>query len=413
MGPHQAEDGRVAVPMRSHIIEATDHDLEDSVIGTFLAFPETYHKGKIMESHFCQISHKMAVKTMAESGPNAMALRTIFDPEKLYEMMGSVLAPTFIDDNIARLADLARVREGVSAVTSMLEGLDASNVEECRASMAKAAGRLARAAGSDSSATQYRSTQAREVLQRFKANQSRIDVGIHEKLYVRRKQLVYIGARPGCGKTAALGQVAAYIGSREEGSVLLFSMEMDAGELMHRLLCHRAGREINPEDDTYENQAEPFMDWLETRRIIVDDQASLTMSEIEGRAAGIMANEKLSMIGIDYASLIQAGRGEKRNEAVADVSRRLKIMAKTMNLPVICLSQLKREEGKEPSLESLAESDGLGRDADQVWVLWSESKDEEIKRVASTTLSRLKCRGGEVGKIALIFDKPAMTFRPQ
>jgi replicative DNA helicase len=397
--------------MKSHKLSATDPGLEDVVIGTFLAFPDSYNKGIVLESHFWQDSHKMAVKLMREKGPNAMAMRSIFDASKINEMIDSVLAPAFLQDNISRLAELARVREGVDAVTSMLEDLNPANTDDCRASMARAAGRLARAAGNDSTATQYRASQAREVLQRFKANQSRIDVGISHKLFVRRKQLVYIGARPGCGKTAALGQVAAFIGSKEEGSVLLFSMEMDAGELMHRLLCHRAGRSINPEDDTYEEQAEPFMEWMETRRIIVDDQASLTMAEIESRAAGVMANEKISMIGIDYASLIQAGKGEKRNEAVADVSRRLKIMAKTMNLPVICLSQLKREEGKEPSLESLAESDGLGRDADQVWVLWCEDKDEEFKSVAATALSRLKCRGGEVGKIKLIFDKPAMSFR--
>ena len=305
------------------------------------------------------------------------------------------------------------MREGMKAATNLIEAMDPNEPAEARAAMASAATRLARAAGKESSATTFRASQAREVLAKFRANQSQMDVGI-SKLYVKRKQLVYIGARPGCGKTAMLGQVAAYIGSMEEGSVLLFSMEMDVGELIHRLLCLKAGRNINPGDDTYEEQAEPFMDWLETRRIIIDDEASLTMSEIESRTAGIMANERISMIGIDYASLIQAGRGEKRNEVVADISRRLKIMAKTGNVPVVCLSQLKREEGKEgkePTLESLAESDGLGRDADQVWVLWSEDKDETFKEQSATTLSRLKCRGGGVGKIPLIFDKPAMRFR--
>lgn len=397
--------------VESHILKATNPDLEDIVIGTLLAFPDSYHHGIVVESHFWQETHKAAVRAIREKGPNPLELRGIFDIEKINEIISSTLSPAFLDDNIETLTNLARIREGAAAVVSMLERIDPLNADDARAVMAETAGRLARAAGSDSTGTTFRASQAREVLQRFRANQSKIIVGISEKLYIRKKQLIYIGARPGCGKTAALGQVAAYVGGNEEGNVLIFSMEMDAGELMHRLLCLKAKRAINPEDETYEEQAEPFMGWLETRRIIIDDQASLTMAEIESRTAGIMAREKVSMVGIDYASLIQAGKNEKRNEAVADVSRRLKIMAKTMNVPVVCLSQLKREDGKEPSLESLAESDGLGRDADQVWVLWNESKDESFKKQSATTLSRLKCRGGEVGKIPLIFDKPAMTFR--
>lgn len=397
--------------LQSPVLKATNPDIEDVVIGTLLAFPDSYHPGIVVESHFWQETHKAAVKVIREKGPNPLELRVIFSVEKINEMISSTLSPAFLDDNIETLTNLARIREGSAAVVSMLERIDPLNAEDARAVMAETAGRLARAAGSESTGTTFRTSQAREVLQRFRSNQSKIMVGISQKLYIRKKQLIYIGARPGCGKTAALGQVAAYVGGTEEGSVLIFSMEMDAGELMHRLLCLKAGRSINPEDDTYEAQAEPFIPWLETRRIIIDDEASLTMSEIESRTAGIMAREKISMIGIDYASLIQAGKNEKRNEAVADVSRRLKIMAKTMNIPVVCLSQLKREEGKEPTLESLAESDGLGRDADQVWVLWNEDKDEAFKAQSATTLSRLKCRGGEVGKIKLIFDKPAMSFR--
>lgn len=397
--------------VNSQITRATDTGLEDAVLGIVLTFPDTYRKDLLSEGHFWQESHKIAVRIMRESGPNPLALRVIFEASQIRDIMESCLSPAFLDDNLARLTDLARIREGVDAVTEMLEAIEPANPDESIAAMSATAIRLARASGKGSTETTYRASQAREVLARFKANQSKMDVDIHPALFVRRKQLVYLGARPGCGKTAALGQVAAYVGSREDGSVLIFSMEMDVGEIMHRLLCLKAGRSINPEDDTYEAQAEPFIGWLETRRIIIDDQASLTMSEIESRSAAIMAKETISMIGIDYASLIQAGRGEKRHEAVADVSRRLKILAKTSNLPVICLSQLRREDGAEPTLESLAESDGLGRDADQVWALWTE-KDEAHRSQSATILSRLKCRGGEVGKFQLIFDKPAMKFRP-
>ncbi len=395
--------------LNSHILRATNPEIEDVVLGTFLAFPDTYRKDRVLESHFWQESHKIAVRIMRDKGPNPFALKEVFDAEKLNSMIAATFSPAFLDDNIATLTDLARMREGVKAATDLIEAMDPANPMEARQAMANAATRLARASGSNSSATTYRASQAREILSRFKQNQFRMDVGI-DPLSVKRKQLVYIGARPGCGKTAMLGQIAAHVGSVQEGSVLIFSMEMDAGELMHRLLCLKAGRSINPEDDTYEAQAEPFIPWLETRRIIIDDEASLTMSEIESRTAGIMAREPISMLGVDYASLIQAGRGEKRHESVADVSRRLKILAKTGNIPVVCLSQLKREGDSEPTLESLAESDGLGRDADQVWALWTESKDEMFKAQSATTLSVLKCRGGRVGKINLIFDKPGMRF---
>ena len=387
-----------------------DEGLEDVVLGTLLKFPECYRADKITEGHFYQIGHKRAIRIMREKGANLVEVSPIYGPEKTLEMMESTFSPAFLDDNLQRLADLSRLREGMLACVELIEGIDPGDIDESKRIMAHAAGRIARAGGSGSASTVYRMSEARAVLETFQRNQHVIRTGLHRNLGIRRKQLIYIGARPGGGKTAALGQVSVTVGSEQEGSVLLFSMEMDAGELMHRILCAHIGRWIDPMGADYLEIVDIHAEWLAARRIIIDDQASLTMAEIENRTAAIMAEERVSMVGVDYASLIQAGKGEKRNEAMADISRRLKILAKTGNVPVVCLSQLKREDGKQPTLESLAESDGLGRDADQVWVLWYDQKEQEEAEVAQIVLSRLKCRGGSVGRLSLVFDKPAMKF---
>lgn len=387
-----------------------DEGLEDAVIGTLLRFPEQYRKDILQEGHFWQEGHKRIVRMMREKGPNPQALTEIYSMEQMLVMMDSSLTSAFLADNIQRLTELARIREAHSASDELVRGLDIHDIEASLAAMSNAAGRIARASGGNAATTVYRMGQAREVLAKFRENQHSIRTGLHRSLGIRRKQLIYIGARPGCGKTAALGQVAETVGSEQEGSVLLFSMEMDVGELMHRILCAHVGRWIDPMASDYLEIVDVHAGWLAARRIIIDDQASLTMSEIEGRTAAIMATETVSMVGVDYASLIQSGKGEKRNEAVADISRRLKILAKTANIPVVCLSQLKREDGKDPTLESLAESDGLGRDADQVWILWYSDKTQETEAQARITLSRVKCRGGSIGPLPLIFNKPAMRF---
>lgn len=396
--------------MLAQVQSFADEGLEDVVVGTLLRFPDQYRKDLLQEGHFWQVGHKKLVRIMRDKGPNPQVLTDVYSMEQLLVMMESSYTSAFLADNIQRLTELARIREAHEASDELTRALDIHDIEASLAAMSNAAGRIARASGGNAASTVYRMGQAREVLAKFRENQHSIPAGLHRSLGIRRKQLIYIGARPGCGKTAALGQVAATVGSEQEGSVLLFSMEMDVGELMHRILCAHVGRWIDPMAGDYLEIVDLHAGWLGSRRIIIDDQASLTMSEIEGRTAAIMANETISMVGVDYASLIQSGKGEKRNEAVADISRRLKILAKTANLPVVCLSQLRREDGKDPTLESLAESDGLGRDADQVWILWYSDKSQETEARANMTLSRVKCRGGSIGPLPLIFNKPAMVF---
>jgi replicative DNA helicase len=115
------------------------------------------------------------------------------------------------------------------------------------------------------------------------------------------------------------------------------------------------------------------------------------------------------MIAIDYASLITGGDGERRNEQIASISRRLKAMAKRLNLPVVVLAQLKREEKGKPDDASFAETDQITRDADQLWLLSCEDEDK-VKPQRPIQFRKVKCRGGSCVEIELWFDAERMTF---
>jgi replicative DNA helicase len=149
---------------------------------------------------------------------------------------------------------------------------------------------------------------------------------------------------------------------------------------------------------------------MKGKQFTIDDRSATSIDEIEATSAAMVAKGPVSMIGIDYASLIVGGSGERRSEQVASISRRLKAMAKRLNVPVVVLAQLKREETDRPNSSSFAETDQITRDADQLWLLSCEEAHlEHANRPISFRKS--KCRGGSCISLDLFFKAPQMTFK--
>ena len=158
---------------------------------------------------------------------------------------------------------------------------------------------------------------------------------------------------------------------------------------------------------------------LSSLDIYVDDNPAITVPEIKAKCRRL--GDELGLIVIDYLQLMQsAGSGhgwsnESRTQAVSDMSRMLKIMAKELNVPVICLSQLSRanesRQNKRPMLSDLRESGAIEQDADIVMFIYRDDyydDESENKNIAEIIIA--KNRHGATGTIELQWVGQYTTF---
>ena len=150
--------------------------------------------------------------------------------------------------------------------------------------------------------------------------------------------------------------------------------------------------------------------------IRVDDNSGITVAEMNAKLRRL---DNLGLVIIDYLQLMQGSGygkgGDNRVTVVSDISRSLKIMAKELNVPVICLSQLNRaaesRSDKRPMLSDLRESGAIEQDADSVMMLYRDdyyNPDTEEKNIAECIVA--KNRHGEIGTVKLQWLPQYTTF---
>ena len=138
---------------------------------------------------------------------------------------------------------------------------------------------------------------------------------------------------------------------------------------------------------------------------------AMTIQKIEQTIRRLKNKDEVDLVIIDYIQLIKnKGKFNSREQEVADISRTLKLLTLELNIPIIALCQLNRNANKsEPSLADLRESGSIEQDADNVFFLYQEQ--EQTTPVVDVILKIAKQRNGEIGKIALKFNKPKSEFR--
>lgn len=239
--------------------------------------------------------------------------------------------------------------------------------------------------------------------------------------------LIILAGRPAMGKTALATCIAANVAryfkeqnqkGGEKKSVAFFSLEMSASELAGRILSNYTQIEGNritgagltvPE---FEKMAEAIKD-LEDLPLLVDETPAVTVTAIKNRARRMKRDKAhgLGLIIIDYLQLIQeSGRAENRVQALSEMTRTLKIMAKELDVPVIVLSQLSRlvesRDNKRPQLSDLRESGSIEQDADIVMFVFREiyylMNEQPIQREReSNEAFQKRCQEWEQKKIDL------------
>lgn len=244
---------------------------------------------------------------------------------------------------------------------------------------------------------------------------------------LNKSDFILIGARPAMGKTSFALNLASNVSMTSGKKCVFFSLEMTKEQLAERLLASQAGVPSNKlrtgELDSDEwvrlgNAAGRFTDV----ELYLDDTSSITVPEIKSR---VRRMKNVDIIMIDYLGLIRsATRKENRVQEVSEITRQLKMLAKDLNIPVVCCAQLARStEGRgkshKPQLSDLRESGSIEQDADIVMFLYREDyyrsevdddKQEDIDE-NHTELIVAKNRHGATGSIEMTFDKEFTRFR--
>ena len=248
--------------------------------------------------------------------------------------------------------------------------------------------------------------------------------GLDQKIHgLNRSDLILLAARPGMGKTSFALNIALNVAKQNsDKTVAVFSLEMSKEQLVTRLLSS----EGLVENGRLTNGRLSASDWgkltqaartIKQTDIRIDDNPLLTVADMNAKCRRI---ENLGLVVIDYLQLMTSSggksyAGENRQQAVSDISRMLKIMAKELNVPVICLSQLSRanekREDKRPMLSDLRESGAIEQDADIVMFLYREDyykEDTENQNIAECIIA--KNRHGETGTVYLQWQPQFTTF---
>lgn len=234
-------------------------------------------------------------------------------------------------------------------------------------------------------------------------------------LGLNKSDLILIASRPGMGKTSIALNIATHVAKTSGKAVAVFSLEMSREQLCLRLLSGEAfldnkKLQTGKLSDSEWNKLAAAAAAISSYDIRIDDNPTLSVADMNAQCRRV---QNLGLVVIDYLQLLQSAGGqnrsysnENRQQVVSDISRMMKIMAKELNVPVLCLSQLSRaNEGRKdrrPMLSDLRESGAIEQDADIVLGLYRDDyyeKESDNQSIAECIV--LKNRRGETGPIYL------------
>lgn len=237
---------------------------------------------------------------------------------------------------------------------------------------------------------------------------------------LNRSDLVLIAARPGMGKSSIALNIALSVAKKTDQAVVMFNLEMSKVQLASRLLSNESFVDNQLlltgklQDDDWEKLALATAALSQTQ-ILMNDNPSITVTEMNAQCRRV---QNLGLVIVDYLQLMTSATGklsDNRVTAVGEISRALKIMAKELDVPVICLSQLSRANesraDKRPMLSDLRESGAIEQDADEVIFIYRDdyyNPETEEKNVAELIVA--KNRHGETGTVKVQWLPQFTTF---
>jgi len=235
--------------------------------------------------------------------------------------------------------------------------------------------------------------------------------------------LIILAARPAMGKTALALNIAENICFKSGVPVGIFSLEMSSEQLLHRLICSQA----EVESDKLRTGNLTGMDFqrivgavnaMQKSSMVIDDQPGLKITDLRARARRMKETYGIQFLVVDYLQLL-SGSGtnkssENRQNEIAEISRMLKNLARELNIPILCLSQLSRKveerTGHRPMMSDLRESGSIEQDSDVVIFLLRREYYDQYDKPGQAEVIVAKNRHGAVGSVFLAFRKELAQF---
>jgi replicative DNA helicase len=235
-------------------------------------------------------------------------------------------------------------------------------------------------------------------------------------------QLIIIAARPSMGKTALALNICDHAAINLQVPVLFVSLEMVSQEIGERLLCARSridgsklrsGLGLGHREMTQLTKA--YAELTQNGEIYIDDTPARTVLQIAASARRIKRRRKIGVLMVDYIQLVDSDDSrDSRQEQIAKISRRLKTLARELEVPVVALSQLNRavesREDKRPRMADLRESGAIEQDADMVLLLHRPEQYDQNDQPGIAELILAKNRNGRTGSIKVHFEKNLTRF---
>jgi len=270
-----------------------------------------------------------------------------------------------------------------------------------------------------------------KTMERIEAHDGRLVTGL-ETAYrefdewtagLQAGDMIILAARPSMGKTSLALNLSENIALLGHG-VGLFSLEMNKQQLAQRLLGSRA--EVDSQRlrrNTLRTEELQRLSMavgeLSEAPIYIDDTPGISVLELRARARRMVSRHDVKLIIVDYLQLMRGSSKESRQQEVSEISRGIKALARELNVPVLCLSQLNRaaenREDHRPRLADLRESGSIEQDADVVLMLHREDRyhesdpDWDPNNIAELIIS--KQRNGPTGTVKFTWVGASMKFK--
>jgi len=287
---------------------------------------------------------------------------------------------------------------------------------------------------SDTEATEIKIL-LQEAYERLETHDGSSVIGVETGFYeldemtsgLQKGDMIILAARPSMGKTALALNIAEHVAADSKVPIGVFSLEMSKQSLAERMMSSRSGvdsqrirkRMLNENDFArlHETCSE-----LSEAPLYIDDTPGLQILALRAKARRLAARHGIRAIVIDYMQLMSSPGAESRQQEVSVISRSIKELARELEVPVICLSQLNRaaesREGHRPRMSDLRESGSIEQDADVIMMLHREEyyhndpewKLEHPDMVGVAEVIIAKQRNGPTGTVQLQFNGQTTRF---
>jgi replicative DNA helicase len=425
-----------------HSIEA-----EQSLIGGLLLDNTAWDRiaDMVTEGDFYRDDHRRIfghIRKLVETGRPADVVTIYESIEKSNEVdqtgglayLGEIANATPSAANIRRYAEIVseRARErGFGAVADDIQHLAGASAEPLQARIDRATDKLLALA--EHGTTKSEPRQVGQIMSRvvdmIEARMNRggeisgLPTGFTDVDRIldglKGGDLVILAGRPSMGKTAFALNLAENVALNGK-PVLVFSLEMGDTQLVTRSLSSVGGIDgralaSGRMDEEAWDKVTAAMGRLHEAPLFIDETPNLSVGQMRVRARRQKRKGGLSLVVIDYLQLMR-GEGNNRNEQLGDITRSLKLMARDLDVPVICLSQLSREcekrADKRPMLSDLRESGSIEQDADVVLMMYRDDYYDPQSHYCGVAECLIrKNRMGACGDMKLAFQPEFSRFR--